>query len=98
MLRRREPDMERPFTTPGGQATGIAALVLAGAIGLLFLPGMPSALIWPYEWVIFGGWGLAGAFLITRFPHVGPGPGAHDQMCAVAARRGVPEAQRAQQD
>ncbi|MBA2694709.1 MAG: APC family permease [Ornithinimicrobium sp.] len=93
MLRRREPDMERPFRTPGGVGTGITAIVLATGLGVLFLPGMPSALIWPYEWIIFGGWGLAGALLITRIPHVGPGPDSHDEMIRVAAKRGVPQDQ-----
>lgn len=94
MLRRREPGMERPFVTPGGQGTGIAAFVFAAAIGVLYLPGMPAALVWPYEWIIFGGWAVAGAWLLTRFPHVGPGPDAHDEMVGVAAKRGVPEDQR----
>ncbi|MGB3827341.1 MAG: APC family permease [Ornithinimicrobium sp.] len=93
MLRRREPDMERPFRTPGGVGTGIVAVVLATAVGVLFLPGMPAALIWPYEWIIFGGWGVAGAYLITRIPHVGPGPDSHDEMIRVAAQRGMPEDQ-----
>ncbi len=88
VLRRREPEMERPFRTPGGKATGVVAAVLATGLGVLFLPTMPAALIWPYEWAIFGGWALVGGFLITRIPHVGPGPGSHDRMVEVAARRG----------
>lgn len=93
VLRRREPDMERPFRTPGGSATGVAAVVLASGLGVLFLPGMPAALVWPYEWVIFGGWAVAGAYLITRIPHVGPGAGSHDRMVQVAAKRGFPTGQ-----
>ena len=89
VLRRREPGMERPFRTPGGVPTGVVAVVLASGLGVLFLPGMPAALVWPYEGVIFGGWAVAGAFLITRVAHVGPGPGSHDQMVEAAARRGV---------
>ncbi len=93
VLRRREPDMERPFRTPGGSATGVIAVVLASGLGVLFLPGMPAALVWPYEWIIFGGWAVAGAYLITRIPHVGPGAGSHDRMVEVAAKRGVPTGQ-----
>lgn len=90
VLRRTEPQMERPFRTPGGSATGVIAVILATGLGILFLPGMPAALIWPYEWVIFGGWALAGTYLITRIPHVGPGPDSHDRMVEAAAKRGVP--------
>lgn len=93
LLRRREPDMERPFRTPGGVGTGVVAIVLASGLGMLFLPGLPAALIWPYEWVIFGGWALAGGWLITRIPHVGPGPESHDEMVRVAAKRGMPTGQ-----
>ena len=92
-LRRREPAMERPFRTPGGVGTGVVAAVLATGVGLLYLPGAPAALIWPYEWLIFGGWGLAGLVLISRIPRVGAGPGAHDEMLTVAARRGVPQSE-----
>jgi len=80
VLRRREPDMERPFRTPGGVPTGVVAVVLAAALGVMFLPGMPAALIWPYEWLILLGWVMAGAFLISRIPRVGHGPGAHDEL------------------
>ncbi len=93
MLRRREPDMERPFRTPGGTATGWVAVVLATGMGILFLPGMPAALVWPYEWLIFGGWALAGVWLLTRIPHIGPGPDSHDEMVRVAAQRGTPQGQ-----
>ena len=93
VLRRNEPDMERPFRIPGGVGTGVVAIVLAAALGAQFLPGLAAALIWPYECVIFGGWALAGAYLITRIPHVGAGPDSHDKMVRVAAKRGMPQDQ-----
>ncbi len=93
VLRYREPDMERPFRTPGGVTTGVIAIVLATAVGVLYFPTMPAALIWPYEWAIFGGWALAGLILIFRIPHVGAGPEAHDEMVRVAAQRGMPQNQ-----
>ena len=68
----------------------MVAVVLASGFAVLFLPGMPAALVWPYEWVIFGGWAVAGAVLITRVAHVGPGPRSHDRMAEAAARRGMP--------
>jgi len=38
-------------------------LVLSLAIATLYMPGSPAALVWPYEWVIVGGWILLGAFM-----------------------------------
>lgn len=86
-LRRREPRMDRPFRTPGGTPTGVTAAILAVALGVLYLPGMPAALAWPYEWVILIGWAVAGAALILRIPRVGPGPDAHDRLRSLAGRR-----------
>ena len=46
----------RPYQAPGGSFTGYLALVLSVAIGALYFPGSPSALIWPQEWaiIVFG--------------------------------------------
>ncbi len=60
VLRHREPDMPRPYKVRYWKFTGIAAFVLSCSIGLLFMPFSPAALIWPYEWVIVGGWWLLG--------------------------------------
>lgn len=68
VLRRREPELPRPYRAGRGEAIGWVALLSAAAIGLLFMPGSPAALIWPYEWIIVGGWtglGLA-LFLASR--------------------------------
>jgi amino acid transporter len=59
-LRRREPDMPRPFRVRRGTATGITALVLSIALLFVYLPGSPAALIWPYEWLICLGWAVLG--------------------------------------
>lgn len=63
VLRRREPDMERPFKVQGGVVVGYAALALSLAIGLLYMPGSPSALSWPYEWLIVLTWSFLGVVL-----------------------------------
>lgn len=64
VLRYREPDMERPYRVRHWKFTGIAAFVLSCGIGLLFMPFSPAALIWPYEWLIVGGWWLLGLVLM----------------------------------
>ena len=82
ILRTKEPEMERPFRAPGGRATGIVAGVLSLGLGALFLPGMPAALVWPYEWVIVGLWWLLGVVFLARFPSVRPGPDAEERILA----------------
>lgn len=61
-LRRNEPDMPRPYRVRYGKAVGIIATCLTGAMAMLYMPGAPSALVWPYEWVIVLGWFVLGAF------------------------------------
>lgn len=80
VLRRREPEMERPFRAPGGMAVGVAAVVLSAGMALLFMPGMPAALVWPYEWVIVGVWAIIGLFFVRRLVKVTPGPNAESEL------------------
>jgi APA family basic amino acid/polyamine antiporter len=79
-LRRREPEMARPFRVGSGTAVGVAAALLCLGLAVLFLPGMPSALVWPYEWVIVGVWWLLGVVLLARIPRVQPGPLAEQEL------------------
>ena len=69
-LRKNEPELERPYQAPGGSFTGYLALVLSVAIGALYLPGSPSALVWPQEWSIIVFWIILGALLfgLSRLP------------------------------
>ena len=87
LLRSREPEMERPFRVSGGSGVGVAAAVLTFGLGILFMPGMPAALIWPYEWLILIVWWGAGAALMLRLPRVGPGPDAEHQLVQAARAR-----------
>ncbi|CAN5202455.1 hypothetical protein BH20ACT9_BH20ACT9_14710 [soil metagenome] len=87
-LRRREPDMERPFRVSGGSAVGVLAAVSSLGLALLFLPGMPSALIWPYEWIIVGLWSLVGLAFVLRVPRVSAGPDAEERVLAAGGRAG----------
>jgi amino acid transporter len=60
ILRKKAPEMERPFKLPGGTVLGWIATILALGIAVLYMPGMPSALGVP-EWIIIGFWFLMGA-------------------------------------
>ena len=51
-LRRSEPDMKRPFKLRHGKVVGYLALLMSVALGLLYLPFSPSALLWPQEWLV----------------------------------------------
>ncbi|MGP4105782.1 APC family permease [Virgibacillus sp. L01] len=63
ILRKKSPEMKRPFRLRGGTTIGWIAVVMSGGITILYMPGMPSALIWPYEWVIVGAWVILGIIL-----------------------------------
>ncbi|MBD1222178.1 APC family permease [Virgibacillus halodenitrificans] len=63
ILRKKAPEMKRPFKLPGGTVIGWIATIMATGIAVLYMPGMPSALIWPYEWVIVGLWIVLGIIL-----------------------------------
>ena len=65
VLRSKEPELQRPYKVPMGNAVGIAALVLSIGLGILYLPGSPSALLWPQEWAILIGWSVLGLLLFT---------------------------------
>lgn len=63
-LRRKEPDMPRPYALRHWRLVGWSALILSIAIGILYMPGSPAALVWPYEWLIVLGWALLGGLLL----------------------------------
>ena len=76
-LRRREPEMHRPYRVRFGEAVGIAAFVFSIAIAVMFLPFAPAALVWPNEWLIVLGWWTLGLLLMLLAPGSGePPPGA----------------------
>lgn len=60
VLRRREPDLPRPYKVPAGKVVGVIAVLLAlFFIALYVWPGSPSALSLN-EWLMCGGWMLLG--------------------------------------
>jgi amino acid transporter len=64
VLRKREPDMQRPYVVRHGVVVGRIALILSIGISLLYMPGSPAALVWPYEWLIVIAWMFLGVLLM----------------------------------
>lgn len=60
ILRKKSPKMARPFKLKGGTTLGWIATIMSIGIAFLYMPGMPSALIWPYEWIIILVWIVLG--------------------------------------
>ena len=60
VLRKKEPKMVRPFRLKFGVPIGWAAVIMGIGVGILYMPGMPSALIWPYEWLLVAIWAVLG--------------------------------------
>ncbi|MFC3999269.1 APC family permease [Nocardiopsis sediminis] len=87
VLRRREPGMARPFRTPAGTVVGALAVAASIGLGVLYLPGMPAALTWPYEWGIIGLWWVLGAAYLLRMPGVGPGADAEARLIGAVEQR-----------
>lgn len=65
VIRKKHPDMERPFKIKHPWFVGIMAIVLSAAIVVMYLiPGTGTTLLWQ-EWIIVGAWILLGvAFFI----------------------------------
>jgi APA family basic amino acid/polyamine antiporter len=53
----------RPFHLSGGPVVGWVAVLMSVGICILYMPGMPSALVWPYEWDIVIIWAVLGFIL-----------------------------------
>lgn len=65
-LRTTAPELHRPFKVRHGRIVGALALLITAGFVVLYLPGSPSALIWPYEWMILIAWGLLGLLFYVR--------------------------------
>lgn len=56
VLRKKEPDMPRPYKLKNYKFIGSMAIILASLMLLLYIPGLIKA-----EWIIVGGWTVLGA-------------------------------------
>lgn len=92
ILRRREPQMDRPLRIGGrgnfGVVIGGASVLLCAGLLSLYLPGMPAGL-GPAPWMLFGLWWVLGAAFLLRVPRgITPGADAeHELLAAVASRQ-----------
>ena len=66
-LRRKEPELPRPFRVLYPRLVGFGAFGLSVVLIGFYLPGSPSALIWPYEWLTITIWFTIGVFLFLRY-------------------------------
>lgn len=94
VLRRREPQMDRPLRVggkgEGGLLIGGAAVVLCTGLLSLYLPGMPAFLdVQP--WILFGAWWILGAFFLLRIPTgIKPGQEAEHRLLEALKQRRAP--------
>lgn len=63
VLRKKEPEMSRPFRAGRSPIVGYLAMILSLSLAMLYLPWFPSALSWPVEWAIIGAWSFLGIVL-----------------------------------
>lgn len=62
-LRKIDADLERPYKIKYYRFVGVMAILLSIIFISFYMPGMPSALVWPIEWLIVGVWSLIGLSL-----------------------------------
>ena len=63
-LRKKFPDLHRPFKAPGGRLFGFVGIL--GSLSILTIMVFPNSsvsLIWPFEWGIFLTFSALGALL-----------------------------------
>lgn len=65
-LRKKNPEMSRPFRIRRWRFVGYGAVAMCVLLLALYMPGTPSALSWPYEWVIVVTWAAVGVLLYWR--------------------------------
>lgn len=94
MLRKKEPNMERPMRIGGrknntlGIVVGVATVILTIGLLSLYVPGMPADLDTP-TYIMFGLWWLLGLVFLLRIPGgIKPGINAEEDLVAELASRG----------
>ena len=67
VLRKKDPDLPRPFRVRYPRTVGGIAIVLGAAFLSLYMPFSPSSLAWPYEWAMVIGWAVIGLAVWTLY-------------------------------
>lgn len=63
VLRRRDPDLKRPYKVKNYWAVGLIAVIMSGImVAMYIIPGTNCTLVWQ-EWGIVGGWCLLGIIM-----------------------------------
>lgn len=66
VLRKKKPELPRPFFVKNGILIGVLATIMAGFMAVMYIiPGTNCSLIWQ-EWIIVGGWTAMGLILAFR--------------------------------
>lgn len=69
VLRKKEPDMVRPYKVRNHKLVGVIAIIMSGIMALMYvIPGTGCTLIWQ-EWIIVGGWTLLGVAFAIHSRH-----------------------------
>lgn len=69
VIRKKYPDMERPFKIKHYWVVGIIAIIMSATMAAMYIiPGSGTTLCWQ-EWIIVGGWAILGLafFLSSKF-------------------------------
>lgn len=66
ILRKKQPDMPRPYKVSHYKIVGVIAVLMSGLMAAMYvIPGSGAALVWQ-EWIMAGGWAVLGvAFCIV---------------------------------
>ena len=67
VLRRDEPELDRPYRVAMPRLVGWGAVVLSLVLLSFFFPWSPSALLWPYEWMVILVWAVLGVLVYLRY-------------------------------
>ena len=71
MIRKKEPELERPYRVPAYRFVGAMAVLMSGFMVVMYIiPGSGAALVWQ-EWIMAGGWCLLGVvfFVICKLQY-----------------------------
>lgn len=62
ILRKKQPEMERPYKVKHYKFVGVMAVIMSGLMVVMYcIPGSGAALVWQ-EWAMAGGWCILGVF------------------------------------